>query len=85
MFTHIYTLRPYCNLPTQKKTKHENKTKQNWFAATFRDQNVDYDKKYVAVFLNLQFLLQIKICKNLYLMFYKYRAYTIMLRLGVRQ
>lgn len=43
MFTHFYTLRPYCNLPTQKK-KHENKTKQNWFAATFRDQTLDYDK-----------------------------------------
>lgn len=67
MFTHFYTLRPNCNLPTPKK-KNENKTKQNWFAATFRNQIVDYDKKYVAVLLNLQFLLQIKICKNLYLM-----------------
>lgn len=77
-FLYATTLLQFTN--TQKKPR-----KQNWFAATFRDQNVDYDKKYVAVFLNLQFLLQIKICKNLYLMFYKYRAYTIMLRLGVRQ
>lgn len=35
----FYTLRPYCNLK-----KHKNKTKQNWFAATFRDKNVDFDK-----------------------------------------
>lgn len=30
---------------TNTKKKHENKTKQNWFVATFRDQNVDDDQK----------------------------------------